>query len=120
MILLEVHNRVIEDMLTLQIETFLRKEKSVDVKANIVDFDGALYNIVNNRNEPFLVSIKLKFYRDLEEHGIDAVNLSLSLRGRSLQTISLDPSTCLRRSSGRPVRWIQCDHCLRLRHSVGE
>lgn len=78
MILLEVHNRVIEDMLTLQIETFLRKEKSVDVKANIVDFDGALYNIVNNRNEPFLVSIKLKFYRDLEEHGIDAVNLSLS------------------------------------------
>lgn len=36
MILLEVHNRIIEEILTLQIESFLRKEKLVEVKTNVV------------------------------------------------------------------------------------
>jgi hypothetical protein len=36
MILLEVHNRIIEELLTMQIETFLRKEKIVDIKTDIV------------------------------------------------------------------------------------
>jgi hypothetical protein len=36
MILLEVHNRIIEELLTLQIETFLRKEKLVELKTDIV------------------------------------------------------------------------------------
>ena len=36
MILLEVHNRIIEEVLTLQIESFLRKEKLVEIKTNIV------------------------------------------------------------------------------------
>lgn len=36
MILLEVHNRIIEEVLTLQIESFLRKEKLVEMKTNIV------------------------------------------------------------------------------------
>ena len=36
MILLEVHNRIIEELLTLQIEAFLRKEKLVDLKSDVV------------------------------------------------------------------------------------
>lgn len=93
MILLEVHNRIIEELLTLQIETFLRKEKLVELKTDVVgmlierkkqtkkkqqrlilDFDGALYHITCARDKPFVVSIKLKFFRDLEQHGTDEVN----------------------------------------------
>ena len=36
MILLEVHNRIIEELLTTQIETFLRNEKLVDIKTDVV------------------------------------------------------------------------------------
>ena len=36
MILLEVHNRIIEELLVLQIETFLRGEKLVELKTDIV------------------------------------------------------------------------------------
>jgi len=36
MILLEVHNRIIEELLTLQIETFLRKDKLVELKTDVV------------------------------------------------------------------------------------
>jgi hypothetical protein len=36
MILLEVHNRIIEELLTLQIETFLRKEKLTELKTDVV------------------------------------------------------------------------------------
>jgi hypothetical protein len=36
MILLEVHNRIIEELLTLQIETFLRKEKLVEIKTDVI------------------------------------------------------------------------------------
>jgi len=73
MILLEVHNRIIEELLTLQIETFLRKEKLVELKTDVVDFDGALYHITCSRDKPFTVSIKLKFFRDLEQYGTDEV-----------------------------------------------
>lgn len=73
MILLEVHNRIIEEVLTLQIESFLRGEKLVEIKTNIVDFDGALYNITCGRDTTFTVSIKLKFFLDLQQHGTDEV-----------------------------------------------
>ena len=33
------------------------------------DFDGAVYRVTNSRDKPFTVSIKLKFFRDLEQHG---------------------------------------------------
>lgn len=38
-----------------------------------LDFDGALYHITCARDKPFVVSIKLKFFRDLEQHGTDEV-----------------------------------------------
>ena len=118
MILLEVHNRAIEELLTMQIETFLRHEKPLEVKTSIVDFDGALYYITNARKEPFLVSIKLKFYRDLEEHGIDEVTRRSSLS--VLKRFFLDPSSRVRRSSRRACGRLQCDVVLRLRQSIGE
>ncbi len=36
MILLEVHNRIIEELLTVQIETFLRGERLVEIKTEVV------------------------------------------------------------------------------------
>ncbi|CAF3457437.1 unnamed protein product [Rotaria sp. Silwood1] len=73
MILLEVHNRIIEELLTIQIETFLRQEKLVELKTDVVDFDGAVYHVTSSRDKPFTVSIKLKFFRDLEQYGTDEV-----------------------------------------------
>lgn len=40
----------------------------------ILDFDGAVYHITNSRDKPFTVSIKLKFFRDLQQHGTDEVS----------------------------------------------
>ena len=40
----------------------------------ILDFDGAIYHITNSRDKPFTVSIKLKFFRDLQQHGTDEVS----------------------------------------------
>lgn len=73
MILLEVHNRIIEELLTTQIETYLRNEKLLDIKTDVVDFDGAVYHVTCSRDKRFTVSIKLKFFRDLEEHGTNEV-----------------------------------------------
>ena len=36
MILLEVYNRIIEELLTTQIETYLRKEKLVEIKTTVI------------------------------------------------------------------------------------
>lgn len=101
MILLEVHNRIIEEILTQQIETFLRKEKIVELKTDIIDFDGAHYNVTFGREKPFVVSIKLKFYHDLEEYGTDTVlrreygNLLVKpIEGYNV-TLSLDLNTQL-------------------------
>ena len=41
---------------------------------DVLDFDGALYHITSSRDKPFTVSIKLKFFRDLEQHGTDEVS----------------------------------------------
>ena len=43
MILLEVHNRIIEELLTLQIEAYLRKEKLVELKTDVVGKSSSEY-----------------------------------------------------------------------------
>ena len=55
MILLEVHNRIIEELLTLQIEAFLRKEKLVDLKSDVVGKceDPVSINALNRRAPRF-------------------------------------------------------------------
>ncbi|CAF0721119.1 unnamed protein product [Didymodactylos carnosus] len=101
MILLEVHNRIIEEILTTQIETFLRKEKLNEIRTKIVDFDGVLYYIKSSRDKPLTVSIKLKFFRDLEQHGMDELlrreygDLLVAPEDEYNVTLSIDFSTQL-------------------------
>ena len=48
MILLEVHNRIIEELLTVQIETFLRKEKQLELKTDVV---GKCHRLKNTKKK---------------------------------------------------------------------
>ncbi|CAF4336297.1 unnamed protein product, partial [Rotaria magnacalcarata] len=47
--------------------------KLVELKTDVVDFDGAFYHVTSSRDKPFTVSIKLKFFLDLEQHSTDEV-----------------------------------------------
>lgn len=75
MILLEIQNRIIEDTLTGKCKRNLegKKPESIDVK--IADFDGVLYHIsnVDGDKNKIRVSIALKFYRELQQHGADEI-----------------------------------------------
>lgn len=54
----------------------------------LIDFDGVLYHISNPNGDKtkVMVSISLKFYKELQEHGADEV--SEHLWAWSLQTLS--------------------------------
>ena len=82
MILLETNNRVVEDVLRLKFNevdnltpeaSATAKLEGVDVK--VADFDGVLYHISNvpgdKSKSKVLVSISLKFFRELQAHGAD-------------------------------------------------
>eukprot|EP00037_Helgoeca_nana_P031989 m.411582 g.411582 ORF g.411582 m.411582 type:complete len:308 (+) comp28696_c0_seq1:40-963(+) len=77
MILLEFHNRVIQETLSTRFrssQTGEGKVKVVDV--TVADFDGCLYHISNGEEaEPnpgvIFVSISLQYYHELQEHGVD-------------------------------------------------
>jgi len=77
MILLEVHNRIIVDTLNYKFSNALAGNKPDAVDITIADFDGVLYHISNpsssdqSQKSKILVSISLKFYKDLKEHGAD-------------------------------------------------
>ncbi|XP_015523391.1 actin-related protein 2/3 complex subunit 2 [Neodiprion pinetum] len=73
MILLEINNRIIEETLNNKIKNALagHKPESIDVK--IADFDGVLFHISNVGGDKtkIRISISLKFYMQLQEHGAD-------------------------------------------------
>lgn len=73
MILLEINNRIIEDILRLKFKNFLAGNKPESVDVTIADFDGVLFHIsnVNGDKTKIRVSISLKFYKELQEHGAD-------------------------------------------------
>lgn len=73
MILLEINNRIIEDTLTQKFENVEAGSKLDIVDITIADFDGVLYHISNPDGDrtKIRVSISLKFYKDLQEHGAD-------------------------------------------------
>jgi actin related protein 2/3 complex subunit 2 len=74
MILLEVENRIIEDTLRLKIKQALDGQKPESLLVNLADFDGVLYRIsnpVSGDKSKIDVSITLKFYKELQEHGAD-------------------------------------------------
>uniref|UniRef100_A0A7N6B323 Arp2/3 complex 34 kDa subunit n=1 Tax=Anabas testudineus TaxID=64144 RepID=A0A7N6B323_ANATE len=72
MILLEINNRIIEETLTLKFDGALILFNSG------TDFDGVLYHISNPNGDKtkVMVSISLKFYKELQEHGADEGRLT--------------------------------------------
>lgn len=75
MILLEINNRVVEETLTSRILNVLEGNKPESVNVVAADFDGVLYHIVNPNGEKskIKVSVSLKFFKELQEHGADSV-----------------------------------------------
>lgn len=73
MILLEINNKIIEDTLSLKFNNALAGVKPELIELTIADFDGALYHISNPNNDKsmLMVSISLKFFKELQEHGAD-------------------------------------------------
>ncbi|XP_026473037.1 probable actin-related protein 2/3 complex subunit 2 [Ctenocephalides felis] len=73
MILLEINNRIIEETLTLKYKNALAGNKQESTDLTIADFDGVLFHIANLNGEKskIRVSISLKFYKQLQEHGAD-------------------------------------------------
>lgn len=71
MILLEIKNRIIEETLLHRFTS--PKPESIDV--TVADFDGVLYHISNPDGDKgrIRVSISLKFYGDLQQHGAEGL-----------------------------------------------
>ena len=77
MILLEVNNRIVEDTLRLKIKNALENpgSKPEAVSVSLADFDGVQYRVANpvvggNPDKTKInVSIALKFFRELQNHG---------------------------------------------------
>ncbi|XP_042544268.1 actin-related protein 2/3 complex subunit 2-like [Dipodomys spectabilis] len=73
MILLEVNNHIIEETLALKFENAVAGNKPEAVEVTFADFDGVLYHISNPNGDKTkeMVSISLKFYKELQAHGAD-------------------------------------------------
>uniref|UniRef100_A0A8C1TSC0 Arp2/3 complex 34 kDa subunit n=1 Tax=Cyprinus carpio TaxID=7962 RepID=A0A8C1TSC0_CYPCA len=70
MILLEINNRIIEETLTLKFDSASNGNKPEAVDVTFADFDGVIYHISNPNGDKtkVMVSISLKFYKELQEH----------------------------------------------------
>ncbi|KAL3832449.1 hypothetical protein ACJMK2_024091 [Sinanodonta woodiana] len=73
MILLEINNRIVEEALTLKIKNAKEGLKPDNIDITLADFDGVLFHISNQNGDKtkVMVSISLKFFKDLQEHGAD-------------------------------------------------
>ncbi|KAK7575906.1 hypothetical protein V9T40_012192 [Parthenolecanium corni] len=73
MILLEINNQIVEDTLTVKFKNALAGHKLEVTDVRIADFDGALFHISSPKNDKskIIISICLKFYKDLQQHGSD-------------------------------------------------
>jgi len=71
MILLEINNRVVEDVLRVKWAELDSNQKLESVDVVVADFDGVLFHISNYEGDrtKIRISILLKFFRDLKEHG---------------------------------------------------
>lgn len=75
MIILEQNNRIISEILDLKFSQAKQGGKPDSVDVRVADFDGVVYYISNPGGDrsKIQVSIALKFYKDLQEHGADAL-----------------------------------------------
>ncbi|TKR76739.1 hypothetical protein L596_017839 [Steinernema carpocapsae] len=78
MIILEQNNRIITEVLQVKFNAALQGHKPDVVDTRFSDFDGVIYHISNaisadgDRDRTrIIVSISLKFYKDLQEHGAE-------------------------------------------------
>ncbi|WAQ95085.1 ARPC2-like protein, partial [Mya arenaria] len=73
MILLEIHNRIVEETLTNKIKSIQDGNKPDTIDITIADFDGVLFHLTNPNGDKskITVSISLHFYKDLEGHGAE-------------------------------------------------
>jgi len=73
MILLEINNRILEDTLTVKFKNALNGGKSESIDVRLADFDGVLFHISSHNGDKskIKVSISLKFYKQLQEHGAE-------------------------------------------------
>ncbi|XP_012270460.1 probable actin-related protein 2/3 complex subunit 2 [Orussus abietinus] len=73
MILLEINNRILEESLSNKIKNALAGHKPESMDVVIADFDGVLFHIsnLNGDKSKLRISILLKFYKQLQEHGAD-------------------------------------------------
>lgn len=73
MILLDVNNKAVYEVLCIKFESALVSQKPETTELVIADFDGVVYHLSNPNGDrtKLILSIQLKFYRDLQEHGAD-------------------------------------------------
>ncbi|KAF5291413.1 hypothetical protein FQR65_LT01724 [Abscondita terminalis] len=69
----KINNRVVEETLTVKIKNAQAGVKNESIDVTVADFDGVLYHIsnINSDKTKVRISISLKFYKELQEHGAD-------------------------------------------------
>jgi len=74
MLLLEYHNKIIEDMLLEKFE-ITDASKFDSVEAIIADFDAVTFHLFTDANQKNLlnISISIKCFRELQKYGVDEV-----------------------------------------------
>ncbi|KAL3108516.1 hypothetical protein niasHT_015438 [Heterodera trifolii] len=86
MIILEQNNRVIAELLEMKFTNARTNSKFDTVDVVFADFDGILYHASNpdgGDKSKLMLSISLKFYKELQEHGAD--ELIRSIYGKFLR-----------------------------------
>ncbi|PIO70726.1 Arp2/3 complex, subunit p34-Arc [Teladorsagia circumcincta] len=75
MIILEQNNRIISELLDLKFTNAKEGGKPDNVDAKFADFDGVVYHASNPDGDKTKIrlSISLKFFKELQEHGTDAL-----------------------------------------------
>lgn len=73
MILLEINNRVVEDILRVKWTELDSNQKLESVDVTVADFDGVVFHVSNYQDDKtkICISVLLKFFRDLKEHGAE-------------------------------------------------
>jgi actin related protein 2/3 complex subunit 2 len=72
MILLEFHNRIIEEALSSRLEQHNEGEQIDGICMSVADFDGTIYQLANPGDDTNIVkvSIGLTWFHELEAHGV--------------------------------------------------
>ncbi|KAI1729629.1 arp2/3 complex, 34 kD subunit p34-Arc domain-containing protein [Ditylenchus destructor] len=73
MILLEQNNRIVSELLELKFSTAKLSNKFDTADVSFADFDGAVYHVSNPNGDrsKIMLSLALKFYKELQQHGAD-------------------------------------------------